>query len=342
MKRVFILISAFMILACSSDQKPPSGTSESKIPITIVIHGGAGTITPSSMTPEKEKLYHEKLKEAIDKGYSTLEKGGTSMDAVIEVITTLEDSPLFNAGKGSVFTHEGRNEMDASVMDGESLSAGAVAGVTNIRNPIRAALAVMKKSEHVMMSGKGAEEFARSQGLEIVDPSYFFDSTRYKQWQKAVQQERAFISEDEVDHKYGTVGCVALDSKGNIAAGTSTGGMTNKKFGRIGDSPIIGAGTYANNFTCGISSTGHGEYFIRLAVAHEISAMMEHGKLSLGEAADRVIMKKLLQLGGTGGVVGLDRSGNIVMTFNTEGMYRGYRRQGEEARTFIYQDNQNR
>jgi L-asparaginase / beta-aspartyl-peptidase len=336
MKSVFLVISAFMILACSTDQKPASGISEGNIPITIVIHGGAGTITPSSMTPEKEKLYHAKLKEALDKGYSILETGGSGMDAVIEVIIMLEDSPLFNAGKGSVFTNEGKNEMDASVMDGKTLAAGAVAGVTVIKNPIKAARAVMTNSEHVLMSGKGAEEFAKSQNLEIVDPSYFFDSTRYKQWQNAVQKDRACLSEDLQDKKFGTVGCVALDAQGNIAAGTSTGGMTNKKFGRIGDSPIIGAGTYANNSTCGISSTGHGEYFLRLAVAHDISAMMEYAKVSLEEAANRVIMEKLSQSGGTGGVIGLDRQGNVIMTFNTEGMYRGFRKKGEEAQTFIY------
>jgi L-asparaginase / beta-aspartyl-peptidase len=336
MIRVLVLISLIMILACSSDPKPPSVKNQGNIPITIVVHGGAGTIKPSSMTPELEKAYHAKLKEALDKGYALLEKGASSMDAVVEVISMLEDSPLFNAGKGSVFTHDGRNEMDASIMHGKNRMAGAVAGVTNIRNPIKAAQAVMLESQHVLLAGKGAEDFAQGRGLEIVDPSYFFDSTRYEQLQKALQQKSAFLSEEDIDDKFGTVGCVALDINGNIVAGTSTGGMTNKQFGRIGDSPIIGAGTYANNSTCGISATGHGEFFIRLAVAHDISAMMDYGKLSLKEAADKVVMQKLASLGGSGGVIGLSHDGEIVMTFNTEGMYRGYRRQGEEAKTFIY------
>ena len=288
------------------------------------------------MTPELERSYHAKLKEALDKGYGILEKGGSSMDAVVEVISLLEDSPLFNAGKGSVFTHEGKNEMDASIMDGKNMMAGAVAGVTNIRNPIKAAQAVMLHSGHVLLAGRGAEDFARTRGLAIVDPSYFFDSIRYEQWQKARKKESAFLSEDRIDEKFGTVGCVALDVNGNIVAGTSTGGMTNKRFGRVGDSPVIGAGTYANNTTCGVSATGHGEFFIRLAVAHDISAIMEYGKLSLKDAAHKVVMEKLTSLGGSGGVIGLSQNGDIVMTFNTEGMYRGYRRKNEEAKTFIY------
>jgi beta-aspartyl-peptidase (threonine type) len=338
MKRVSAVICVFMILACSSDKKRPSSDTPGNIPITIVIHGGAGTISRDAMTPEKEKNYRDALRTAIDKGYDVLANGGSSTNAVIEVITFLEDSPLFNAGKGSVFTHEGTNEMDASIMDGKTLMAGAVAAVTNIRNPIRAAHAVMTKSEHVFLSGKGAEEFARDQGLEIVDPTYFFDSTRYEQWQKALLKNKAYISEDLMDEKFGTVGCVALDAQGNIAAGTSTGGMTNKKFGRIGDSPIIGAGTYADNQTCGISSTGHGEFFIRLAVAHNISAIIENTDATLEEAANKMIHEKLTALGGTGGVIGLTKRGEIVMTFNTEGMFRGFRRVGEEAQVFIYND----
>lgn len=275
---------------------------------------------------------------AIEKGYAILESGGSSSDAVLEVVAYLEDVPLFNAGKGSVFTSEGTNEMDASIMEGKTLMAGAVAGVKTIRNPIKAAYAVMTKSEHVLLSGKGAEQFAGEQGLEIVDPAYFFDSTRYEQWQKVKLKEKAFVSEDLADEKFGTVGCVALDSYGNITAGTSTGGMTNKRFGRIGDSPIIGAGTYANNGTCGISSTGHGEFFIRLAVAHDISAILENTDATLEQAANIVINGKLTSLGGTGGVIGLDRNGEIIMTFNTDGMFRGYRRQGGVARTFIYKD----
>lgn len=275
---------------------------------------------------------------AIGKGYSILENGGSSSEAVIEVISLLEDSPLFNAGKGSVFTSEGTNEMDASIMEGKGLMAGAVAGVKTIRNPIKAAYAVMTKSEHVFLSGHGAEDFARQQGLEIVEPSYFFDSTRYEQWQKVRLKEKAFISEDLADEKFGTVGCVALDASGNITAGTSTGGMTNKRFGRIGDAPVIGAGTYANNETCGISSTGHGEYFIRLAVAHDISSIVENTDATLEQAANIVINGKLASLGGTGGVIGLNRNGEVIMTFNTEGMFRGYRQHGGEIKTFIYRD----
>lgn len=291
------------------------------------------------MTPEKEKLYRHAMNTALEKGYEILEKGGSSSEAVIEVISTLEDSPLFNAGKGSVFTSEGKNEMDASIMEGKTLMAGAVSGVTTIRNPIKAAYAVMTKSEHVFLSGRGAEEFAKEQGLDIVDPSYFFDSARYDQWQSVRSGQTSFLSEDLLDHKFGTVGCVALDRSGNISAGTSTGGMTNKRFGRIGDSPIIGAGTYANNETCGISSTGHGEFFIRLAVAHHISAIVENTDATLKEAAEKVINNKLAGLGGTGGVIGLNRNGEIIMTFNTEGMFRGFKREGQAAQTFLYRDN---
>jgi L-asparaginase / beta-aspartyl-peptidase len=335
MRIIVYLLFIAMTLSCS-DSKDKSSLSTDKVPVTLVIHGGAGTILRESMTPEKEKLYHEKLKEALDSGFAVLESGGKSTDAVIAAITILEDSPLFNAGRGSVFTSEGTNEMDASIMDGKSLMAGAVAGVGRIRNPIKAAAVVMERSGHVLLSGKGAEIFAESEGLEMVDASWFFDSTRYEQWLRVRKQEKTILSEDNPDKKHGTVGCVAIDAFGNLASGTSTGGMTNKKFGRVGDSPIIGAGTYANNNTCAISSTGHGEYFIRLAVAHDISAQMEYSNLTLEQAASRVINEKLTQLGGTGGVIGLSSKGEIVMTFNTPGMYRGFRRSGEEAKTFIY------
>jgi beta-aspartyl-peptidase (threonine type) len=257
----------------------------------------------------------------------------------------MEDSPLFNAGKGAVLTNEGKNELDASIMDGSNLMAGAVAGVTTIKNPITAAHAVMTKSKHVMMVGKGAEKFAEEQGLEIVDPAYFFDSIRYEQLLKIQEKEKVVntnISDDPKDsvvkeEKFGTVGAVALDRYGNIAAGTSTGGMSNKRYGRVGDSPIIGAGTYAKNHTCGISATGWGEFFIRLSVAHDISSLMEYAGLPLEEAADVVIMKKLPALGGDGGVIGLDRKGNIIMTFNTSGMYRGYKK-GNETKTLIFKE----
>lgn len=336
--RRLLLAFAFMNYACQPSEQSFKG-DENSFPITIVVHGGAGNITPSNLTPEKEKLYHEKLSEAINAGYAVLEQGGSSEDAVLTTIAILEDSPLFNAGRGSVFTADGLNEMDASVMDGSSLMAGAVAGVKTIRNPIKAAHKVMRESDHVMLAGNGAELFAQSRGLEIVDPSYFVDSVRYKQWRRLQTDEKTSRSEDFNDKKLGTVGCVALDKSGNLFAGTSTGGMMNKRFGRIGDSPIIGAGTYANNRTCAISSTGHGEYFIRLAVAHSISSMMEYKNVNLNTAADEVIHKKLQELGGTGGIIGLSRNGDIAMTFNTEGMFRGYRRQGESANTFAFGEN---
>jgi L-asparaginase / beta-aspartyl-peptidase len=344
MKNIIVLTLIIALMA-GCDKKISDSKSENAGfgPITIVIHGGAGTIKKENMTPEREKAYHDALKQALDSGYSVLEKGGTSTDAVIAAIKVMENSPLFNAGKGAVFTNDGKNELDASIMEGNTLMAGAVAGVTTIKNPISAAHAVMTKSKHVMMIGKGAEKFAEEQGLEIVDPSYFFDSTRYQQLQKLKEKEAGnqALSEDDLndpyikDKKFGTVGAVALDKFGNITAGTSTGGMTNKRYGRVGDAPIIGAGTYAKNYTCGVSATGWGEYFIRLSVAHDISSLMEYAGLSLEDAADTVIMKKLPALGGDGGVIGLDRKGNIVMTFNTSGMYRGYRK-GNEIKTLIY------
>jgi beta-aspartyl-peptidase (threonine type) len=293
------------------------------------------------MSPELERAYHAALQQALEEGYEVLSSGGTSVDAVITAISILEDSPLFNAGRGAVFTYSGKNELDASIMDGSNLKAGAVAGVSTIKNPIKAAHAVMTRSQHVMLAGRGAEAFAQEQGLEIVDPSYFIDSTRYQQYlnrRKAEKSKDGALLYDNAssDKKFGTVGAVALDEFGNIAAGTSTGGMSDKKWGRVGDSPIIGAGTYAKNATCGISATGWGEFFIRLAVAHDISAMMEYAGLSLQDAADSVIMKKLPALGGDGGVIGLDNKGNVSMVFNTEGMYRGYIRAKGQAKTFLY------
>ncbi len=342
MKNWLLLALIFSIVtACDTPMKTTTAENKSAGPITLVIHGGAGTIRRENMTPERERAYRDVLNTALETGYAVLENGGTSIDAVIATIRVMEDSPLFNAGKGAVFTNEGKNELDASIMDGSNLMAGAVAGVTTIRNPITAAYAVMTKSEHVMMVGGGAEKFAKEQGLEIVDPSYFFDSLRYRQLQRAKESDddQASLYDPYSDsRKFGTVGAVALDKFGNIAAGTSTGGMTNKRYGRVGDAPIIGAGTYANNQTCGISATGHGEYFIRLGVARDIAAMMEYAGLSLQEAADSVIMKKLTALGGEGGIIGLDRQGNIAMTFNSSGMYRGYIKQKGEGKTFIYQD----
>ena len=310
MKTIILLLFTVLSICCCSENNQEVPTKQ---PIAIMVHGGAGTILKKNMSDEKEKKYKSKLEEAIRSGYQVLQNGGTSLDAVEQTIMILEDSPLFNAGKGAVFTHDKRNELDASIMEGSHLKAGAVAGVTRIKNPIRAARAVMEKSEHVLLAREGAEEFALLQKLDTVSPTYFFTDKRAKSLERAIKEE-----------KFGTVGCVALDQNGNIAAGTSTGGMTNKKWGRIGDSPIIGAGTYANNKTCGVSSTGWGEYFIRGVVAHDISAMMEYGGKSLKESAKHVIHHKLTELGGTGGIIALDQKGNMVMEFNTEGMYRGY------------------
>lgn len=295
----------------------------------LVIHGGAGTITKENMTPEKEKAYKDKLAEALKAGYAEIQKGKTSIDAVQSAIVVMENSPLFNAGKGAVFTHEGMNELDASIMYGKDKSAGAVAGVHTIKNPIRAAIAVMQKSEHVMLSGRGAEEFAKEQKLEIVDPKYFWTQDRWNGLQKALEKEKLKKATTqnkkpdylEIDQKFGTVGAVALDKEGNITAGTSTGGMTNKRWNRIGDSPVIGAGTYANT-QVGISGTGWGEYFIRSTAARTIAAKMEYQNKDVKTATQEVIAE-IGKMGGDGGLIALDKSGNIAMEMNTAGMYRG-------------------
>ena len=303
----------------------------------IAIHGGAGAISKAEMTPEKEKAYRETLAEAIAIGYAILEKGGGGLDAVEMTIRRLEDSPLFNAGKGAVFTNEGANELDASIMEGAHLGAGAVAGVKRVKNPISLARRVMEQSPHVMMAGPGAEAFAQSQGLDIVDAAYFHTEQRWQALQKALEKEKK-EQPPAPDSKHGTVGVVVLDKAGNLAAGTSTGGMTNKRFGRVGDSPIIGAGTYADNNSCAVSATGHGEYFIRAAVAHDIAARVAYTGASVQEAADQVIQKKLVHMGGAGGVIVIDRRGNIAMSFNTPGMYRGWQRKGEPRETRIYKE----
>jgi L-asparaginase / beta-aspartyl-peptidase len=343
MKRLFIaILFGTALVACNENKKIISNAEKPAGAITLVIHGGAGTIKRENMTPEKEKAYHLALTMALDSGYAVLARGGKSMEAVITAIKIMEDSPLFNAGKGAVFTNEEKNELDAAVMDGRTLMAGAVAGVTTVKNPITAAYAVMTKSEHVMMVGPGADKFAQLNGCEIVDPSYFFDSTRYKALLRAKENEsdQTAMNYDPYikDQKFGTVGAVALDQFGNIAAGTSTGGMTNKRYGRVGDAPIIGAGTFADNATCAVSATGWGEYFIRLGVARDIAALVGYAGLSVSEAADSVVMKKLPRLGGDGGIVALDRQGNFTMTFCTEGMYRGHIQKTGEAKTFIYKD----
>ena len=306
----------------------------------MVVHGGAGTILREEMTREREQEYRGKLSQALQAGQKILDGGGSSLDAVEAAIVVMEDSPLFNAGKGAVFNSQGEHELDASIMEGAGLKAGAVAGVRKIKNPIRAARAVMEKSPHVLMSGDGAEEFAQEQGIEFVEPDYFFDQKRWEQLQKARGEKRQALDHSlfRDEEKFGTVGAVALDRKGNLAAGTSTGGMTNKKFGRVGDSPIIGAGTYADNRTCAVSCTGHGEYFIRTAAAHEVSALMAHKEWKIQRAVDEVIHKQIGGLGGSGGAIALDARGNVAMSFNTPGMYRGWSKSGREANISLYKE----
>jgi L-asparaginase / beta-aspartyl-peptidase len=289
--------------------------------ISIAIHGGAGVINRAALSAEAEQSYRADLARALDAGYDVLADGGSSMDAAIVAVKILEDSPLFNAGRGAVFNSEGVNELDASVMDGATLRAGAVAGLRHVRNPIGLARLVMERSSHVLLAGAGAEEFALEHGVELVPRSWFHTDRRWQQLEQARRGER--LSAAEIGY-YGTVGAVALDAAGNLAAATSTGGMTNKRWGRVGDSPIIGAGTYAENESCAVSATGHGEYFIRAAVAYDICARMKYLGETLQTAADQVIMEKLVEMGATGGVVALDRQGNIAMPFNTAGMYRGY------------------
>ena len=296
-----------------------SSCNNKKIDFAIVVHGGAGTILKANMSNEMELAYNQKLEEAINTGYKILESGGTSLDAVESTIKILENSELFNAGKGSVLSNEEIVEMDASIMNGNNLNAGAISGVRTIKNPISAARLVMEKSDHVFLSGIGAESFAKSKGLEIVNNEYFITQRRLNSLLNAKKRDTL------KDNKFGTVGCVALDKLGNIASGTSTGGMTNKKWNRIGDVPIIGAGTYANNNTCGISSTGWGEFFIRNVVAYDISSQIEYKNLSIDIAAKNTL-NKVKNLGGSGGIVGIDKYGNIVMDFNTDGMYRAFKK----------------
>ncbi|MBE9489363.1 MAG: isoaspartyl peptidase/L-asparaginase [Bacteroidetes bacterium] len=344
---IFILLIAFT--ACENEKKSieENQLTQEKPEFMIVIHGGAGTILKKNMTPEKEAAYKATLEEAIRVGYEILKNGGTSLDAVTKTINVMEDSPLFNSGKGAVFTNAGTNEHDASIMDGKTLNAGASAGTTTVKNPIDLARAIMDNSPHVMLSGKGADTFAKEQGLQIVDPKYFYTERRFKALQKIKDSEKteldhddktAFFDPDIKDSKFGTVGCVALDKNGNLAAGTSTGGMTNKRWGRVGDAPIIGAGTYANNNTCAVSSTGWGEYFIRAMVAHDISALMDYKGMSLKDAAHEVIHDKVGGLGGDGGIVAIDKNGNIAMEFNTAGMYRASMNDKGELIIKIYKE----
>jgi L-asparaginase / beta-aspartyl-peptidase len=311
---------------------------------TLVIHGGAGNVTPSILTPTLEKQYTEGLQAALESGSGVLRKGGAALDAVIAAITTLEDNPLFNAGRGSVFTKKGLNEMDASIMDGRNLAAGAIAGVRNIKNPIQLAKEVMLHSGHVLLSGSGALEFAINQGMTMTPDEYFFTQTRYDQWVEIRDTNYTQLDHKgdnlkghttNPEYKFGTVGAVACDEQGNLAAGTSTGGMTNKRFGRIGDSPIIGAGTYANNKTCAISCTGHGEFFLRAVVAYDVSCLMEYKGLSLQDACAVVVKDKLVKMGGEGGLIAVDAKGNYDFCFNSAGMYRGMRNsEGKELVAF--------
>ena len=359
MKKVyFLLVLLSIALGCkkndpASSTKEITKTNENYHPnvdssrFSIVIHGGAGTILKAHMTPELEAAYRQKLEEAIRTGHSILKGGGSSLDAVQKAINILEDAPLFNAGKGAVFTSEGTNEHDASIMDGRTLNAGASAGTSSVKNPINLARAIMEASPHVMLSGKGAEQFAKEQGLELVDPSYFYTENRFKSLQKIIENEQSELDQNKKisnndryshDSKFGTVGCVALDRHGNLASGTSTGGMTNKRWGRIGDSPIIGAGTYSNNNTCAVSSTGWGEYFIRGVVAYDISALMEYKGLTLAEAAREVVQNKLNAMGGSGGIIAIDRQGHMVMEFNTPGMFRASMNDKEELYIGIYEE----
>ncbi|WP_421239700.1 isoaspartyl peptidase/L-asparaginase family protein [Aeromonas enteropelogenes] len=309
-----------------------AATLASEPPIRLVIHGGAGTIAKATITPQQEAEYKAKLDEALQAGYKVLESGGASLEAVQRAINVMEDSPLFNAGKGAVFTHDGRNELDASIMDGKTLAAGAVAGVTTIKNPINAAYTVMTRSPHVLMVSKGAEVFLKQEGLETVDPAYFRTDYRWQQLQEAIKKEQVVLDHDGksaytydplmYDYKFGTVGAVALDKEGNLAAGTSTGGMTNKRYGRVGDSPLIGAGTYADNNTVAVSATGSGEKFIRTATAYNIASQVKYNKAPLATAAANAL-NEVKAIDGSGGVIVLDAKGNYTMLFNTVGMYRG-------------------
>jgi beta-aspartyl-peptidase (threonine type) len=304
--------------------------------ISIAIHGGAGVINRASMTPDAERAYRADLERALDAGYAVLDGGATSLDAVVAAVRILEDSPLFNAGKGAVFNHEGINELDASIMDGASAKAGAVAGVRHVRNPIELARLVMERSSHVMLAGEGAEEFALEQGMPLVPGSYFFTERRWQQLAEAQKAERTASLPKEDIGFFSTVGVVARDRDGNLAAATSTGGMTNKRWGRVGDSPIIGAGTYADNATCAVSATGSGEYFIRAVVAHEICARVRLAGVSAAKAAHDVVHDTLARIGGDGGVIVIDGKGAVAMEFNTEGMFRGARDSGGRREVAIY------
>jgi len=350
---IFLIIPVFFI-SCKTETKKEKVPIKT-IPFAIVIHGGAGNITPENFTEKNQNKYKLVLEEALNRGYSILAKGGKSIDAVQQTISILENSPLFNAGKGSVFDNEGKNRMDASIMDGKTLNSGAVAGVTNIKNPIFLANKVMINTKHVLLSGKGAEIFAEQNNIKFESDAYFY-TKRQADYLKLVQKrernkslsvssvqlpifgkdDNSFTSVSLEWKKYGTVGCVALDKNGNISAGTSTGGLTNKKYGRIGDSPLIGAGTYANNKTCGVSCTGIGEYFIRTLAAHEVSSLIQYKKYSAKQAIAEVIHNQIGNIGGEGGIIVMDKDGNIAWDFNTKGMFRAYKKSTGESKTSFF------
>lgn len=335
MKKYEVLCLIFVI-CCVFTQSLQSQNIKGKNSHALVIHGGAGNITRSQLSTDQEKAYHDTMQAILNEGYRMLGQGKSSEEVVVKVISMLEDSPLFNAGKGAAFTHTQENELDASIMNGLTGGAASVSGIKTIKNPIIAAQAVMNESDHVMLVGRGAEAFADSARLELVDPSYFKTESSLNALKKI--QEKEATDQKWSDSKYGSVGAVALDKAGNICAGTSTGGMTNKKYGEISDASIIGASTYADNITCGISATGHGDYFIRNVVAYDISALMTYKESSLEDAAWEVVSNKLIKKGGAGGVIGLDKKGNITMTFNTKGMLRGYINKPYQPKTFIYKE----
>ncbi|AMP12911.1 isoaspartyl peptidase/L-asparaginase family protein [Collimonas pratensis] len=326
-----------------------SSSTSSNSKAVIAIHGGAGTILRSAMNSAQEKAYHDALSEILNAGQAILAAGGSALDAVAKAVSMLEDCPLFNAGKGAVYTHAGTHELDAAIMDGATLGAGAVANVAHVRNPILAARAVMEHSEHILLVGAGAEEFVAQHGAELVEPEYFHTEARHAQWLRARKQEGMLLLDHDAasqaateiapidpDNKFGTVGAVALDLHGNLAAATSTGGITNKRVGRVGDSPLIGAGCYANNRSAAISATGTGEAFMRTVAAYDISARMEYAGQSLQDAAQHVVMDLLPRYQGRGGLIAIDAEGNMALPFNTEGMYRGYARVGAPVVTAIY------
>ncbi len=337
------MMSLLLLVAGASgcaEKSPADQELPARAEYAIAIHGGAGTIRRENLSSEKEAAILETLNQALDAGEAVLKSGGSALDAVEKTILVLEDSPHFNAGKGAVFTHDGINELDASIMDGRDLNAGAVGGLRHVRNPILAARAVMEKSDHVLLTGAGAEAFSIAQGIDTVSPDYFYTESRWESLQRALKKEKGNPSgwlEADPAYKYGTVGCVALDKEGNLAAGTSTGGMTNKRWNRFGDVPVIGAGTYADNNSCAVSCTGHGEYFIRYAVAHAISAQMIYGKKSLEEATHHLIHEKLVEAGGSGGLIAVDKEGNVSLSFNSAGMYRGFAKPGER-KVAIYEE----